>query len=266
MVSSSRGEQFESPCTIYLQGETHLRSYDAVKRSLTTLSTNTPIDGYYLELPTERPTLLQYVLAVIHHPLYIIGMCVSQMLYGPIYAIRSGRQCAVEVSAVTDFASETSTPYSRTDTHPLLLVPQLSLLWTVFSWIGIGAFAFFAPIATGRTVVILLPTTAVMTVMLQRQSKFERTLSPLLGWGGLLLLIVTGFVPTAIVIVGLATHGLVLLQTLERRNEDMVARTVEDVTEHGYRNVCVVVGAKHLEGMGREFEDRGFDVAVADFS
>ncbi|WP_249038818.1 hypothetical protein [Haloterrigena salifodinae] len=57
-----------------------------------------------------------------------------------------------------------------------------------------------------------------------------------------------------------------LRQTLERRNEDMVARTVEDVTEHGYQNVCVVVGATHLEGMVREFEARGFDVDVADFS
>ncbi|WP_160164251.1 hypothetical protein [Natrialba taiwanensis] len=46
----------------------------------------------------------------------------------------------------------------------------------------------------------------------------------------------------------------------------MVARTVEDVAEHGYRNVCVVVGAKHLQGMVPEFEVRGLEVAVADFS
>lgn len=266
MENSYRSDQCDSSCTVYLQGETHLRSYDAVKRSVTTLSTNTPIDAYYLELPTERLTLMQYAFAAVHHPLYMIGMCVSQMLYGPIYAIRSGRQCAVEVSAVTDFASETSTPYSRTDTHPSLLVPQLSSLWTVLSWIGVGVFAFFAPIATGRTVVILLLITASLVAMFRRQPTFERALSPVLGWGGLILLIVTGLVPTAIVVVGLATHGLVLLQTLDRRNEDMVVRTVEDVTEHGYRNVCVVVGAKHLDGMVREFEARGFDVAVADFS
>lgn len=63
MTSSS---QSDSPCAVYLQGETHLRSDDAVKRSVTTLSTNTPIDAYYLELPTERPTVMQYVLAAIH--------------------------------------------------------------------------------------------------------------------------------------------------------------------------------------------------------
>lgn len=262
----ARSPQCDSPPTVYLQGETHLRSYDAVTRSLTTLSTNAPIDAYYLELPTERPSLLQYARAAVHHPLYVIGMCVSQMLYGPVYAIRSGRQCAVEVSAVTNFASETSTLYERIDTHHSLLVPQFSLLWTVLSWIGIGLFAFFAPIATGRTVLILLLITASTVTIFRRQSTFERVLSPVLGWGGLLLVIVTGFVPTAIAVVGLAAHGLVLLQTLERRNEDMVARTVEDVSEHDYRNVCVLVGAKHLEGMVREFEDRGFDVAVADYS
>ncbi|ELZ22549.1 hypothetical protein C477_04104 [Haloterrigena salina JCM 13891] len=230
------------------------------------LSTNASIDAYYLELPAERPTLLQYGLAAVHHPLYVLGMCVSQMLYGPIYAVRSGRQCAVEVSAVTDVASETSIPSERIDTHPSLLVPRLSSLWTVLSWIGIGIFAFFAPIATGRTVALLLLITASLVAMFRRRSTFERALSPVLGWGGLILLLVTGPVPTAVILVGLAAHGLVLRQTLERRNEDMVARTVEDVTEHGYRNVCVVVGAKHLEGMVREFEARGFDVAVADFS
>ncbi|WP_049943146.1 hypothetical protein [Haloarcula amylolytica] len=246
--------------TVHLHGESHFRSYEAVQRSLEKLTASVDIDAFYHELPSEVPGMKRYIQTALRNPLYVVGVFVTQMIYGPRVALTCGHQQGAENQVIKEFAAAADTPVTRIDTHPSYLVPELSLIWTVVSWIVFGGFLWLQPIAVGLALVLILLLGTGLTYLARKESDYERPLAVLLGWGGILLLLPLNFIPLTFAFAGFVAHGLVVRATLGRRDIEMVNRTIQDATAHDYTQIWVSVGYKHLDGMSDAFESHGVEV------
>ncbi|ELZ79618.1 hypothetical protein C455_08537 [Haloferax larsenii JCM 13917] len=248
--------------TVHLVGESHLGQHDQLSRGLERLLTTADIAVFYTEHPAELPTIAEYATAAVSLPLYLIGMCVTQMLYGPLYALRSGTQQAVETEAVRELSSEHGVPVVPVDTHPSQVVPELSVGWHAVGWLGLLLGVAVAPFQIGVFSVWVVACTGLLILFKRRRVTYETPLALLFGWGGLVAIVPLGLVPLAFGVVAFIAHGLVIRVTAERREAAMAQRLLNHVPTFTDQDVCLTVGEAHLEGLVTEFDARGIETVL----
>lgn len=245
-----------SPPTLGLFGVIHMDRLGKVSRELDTFVGDA--DAVFIEYPADPMPLRQYARLVARVPAYALGALLFQLLvYAPLYLLCNRDLYPTEMVAVRRVADDL--PVHAVDEHPNEKLSRAGAGLVGANWLVIAAVGWLAPVASAATAGVALAGGLLPMIVRRRGHRYAA-----LGLAGLGTAAAVGLVVVDLFSVPLFACGLVfflvVVWTLDHRNEVMLDRIVDQSTEAGYDEVVLVTGKAHLGGLAALASERDLNV------
>jgi len=215
-------------------------------------------DAVFIEYPADPMDLRQYAGLLARVPAYALGALLFQLLfYAPLFVLCNRDLYPTEMVAVRRVADER--PVHAVDEHPNEKLRRAGPRLAVANWLVVVAVGWLAPVASASTAAVALAGGLLPQAIRRRGHRALAVGLALVGTAGGIGLVVVDLFSVPLFACGLVFF-LVVIRTLDHRNEVMLDRLEARSTEAGYDEVVLVTGKAHLGGLASLARERGLAV------
>ena len=245
-----------SPPTLGLFGVFHMDRLGKVTAELDVFVGDA--EAVFIEYPADPMDLREYVRLVARVPAYAVGALLFQLLlYAPLFACFNRDLYPTEMVAVRRVAD--GMPVHAVDEHPNEKLRRAGPAFAVANWLVVGLAGWLAPTASAVTAAVALAGGLLPQAIRRRGHRYPALGLALVGTAVGVGLAVGGLGSVPLFACGLVFF-LVVVRTLDHRNEVMLDRIEAQAAAAGYDEVVLVTGKAHLGGLAALASERGFAV------
>ncbi|MFW5977790.1 MAG: RDD family protein [Halohasta sp.] len=245
-----------SPPTLGLFGSIHMDRLGKVTDELDAFVDEA--DAVFIEYPADPMSLAEYAQLVVRVPAYALGALLFQLLiYAPLFVLCNRDLYSTELVAVRRVAD--GIPIHAVDEHPNERLRRAGPALVVANWVVIVAVGWLTLVPSAATAAVALAGSLPPMAVRRRGHRAIAVGLAVLGTAAGVGLIITDLLSVPLLACGIV-FLIVVIRTLERRNEVMLDRLEAQSTDAGYDEVVLVTGKAHLGGLAARARERGLDV------
>lgn len=246
-----------------LFGVVHMDRRGKVRSELETVTEET--DALFIEYPQGPLGMWVYLNLLVRVPAYLLGALLVQLLvYTPLYLVFVRDLVSTELAVAQKIAEERDLPLHRVDKHPHQFVQHAGPRLVVVNWLTVAAIVYLSdPLSLVVTVALGVGGGLVPLLVRRTGHRYLALGAALAGLAASAGVVLTGLLSLWAFLGGTILLFVVLVTTIDNRNDVMVDRIGDISTAEGYDRAVLITGRAHLAGLVREASDRGFSVPFA---
>ncbi|MFD1642997.1 RDD family protein [Halohasta litorea] len=236
-----------SPRKLGLFGVIHIDRLSKVTRELEAFVGDS--ETIFIESPTDSMGLRQYGSLFARVPAYAFGALLLQLaIYTPLFLLFNRDLLPTELAAARRVADSNGLSVQAVDEHPNETLSRAGPRLIVLNWLVFGVVGWLEPVATAATAAVAVGGGLVPILIRRRGHRYGGLAAAICGLGLAGWLVAEGLWSVWLFCCGLL-FVVVIVWTLDHRNEVMLDRIEERSTEADYDEAVLVTGKAHLGGL-----------------